>query len=429
MVGLSAFARLAGMTMLSGLRCLSVLVVLSVMTAFGAEFERPKAKPKAPERQRLPGEYSVARIGMLPVTAEKGRALMYTEQYLAFDGDSEKLAEADVVEQTRAVLKALDKEMQYFRSGLKQCMRLHICFKREGDRAAIQHVLDEELGARLPAVTFVVSDLPVAEALVGVDAVGYTGYFAPGFKDTRIPVISHREGVHGAKHAFLPPGRSIFVSGQAVKGEDVADSVQQTLEQLSGTLRFLDRGWTNVVAMRTFLRDPVSNAAVVLTNVTARCEGGRVPPQVFVEWTMKHDLEIELVVDGGPAQPELEQVEYLTPPEMKASPAFSRVLRVNYGKLVYTSGVTGVPGAEPKDQAEAIFNEIKMTTAVFRTDERRYLSATYYVVDGAASKALNEVRSKFVLPDRPPASSKAMVRGLGLPGAVMSVDMIAVADP
>ena len=75
-----------------------LLVVLSVMTAFGAEFERPKAKPKAPERQRLPGEYSVARIGMLPVTAEKGRALMYTEQYLAFDGDSEKLAEAEAAE-------------------------------------------------------------------------------------------------------------------------------------------------------------------------------------------------------------------------------------------------------------------------------------------------------------------------------------------
>ena len=36
-----------------------------------------------------------------------------------------------------------------------------------------------------------------------------------------------------------------------------------------------------------------------------------------------------------------EPIEYLTPPGLKASPVYSRVARVNDGKLIYLSGLFG----------------------------------------------------------------------------------------
>ena len=51
---------------------------------------------------------------------------------------------------------------------------------------------------------------------------------------------------------------------------------------------------------------------------------------------------------------------------------------------------------------------------------------TYYVSSNAASSALNEIRPTLYDPKRPPAASKAAVRGIGLDLGELSVDLIAV---
>ena len=54
-------------------------------------------------------------------------------------------------------------------------------------------------------------------------------------------------------------------------------------------------------------------------------------------------IEIELIVAGrdSGASP----LEYVTPPALKSSPVFSRVVRVNSGPLIYVSNLYGPSGA------------------------------------------------------------------------------------
>jgi enamine deaminase RidA (YjgF/YER057c/UK114 family) len=433
MVATPSFARIRGMTLkIVNSRGILLLLALSLAGAGGratADDVAAKAVEKVdqPERKRLPGMYSIARVGLLPITASTGRALMHTEQCLAFGGAVSELEGADVQAQTEAIVKELDKEMKYFRSGLGQSMRVNVCIKRSGDRAAVQETITRHLEGAVPALCFVVGDLPVKEALVGIDAVGSTDYTTESYSGKARPVVSSRKGIWGARMAFLPAGRSIFVSGQSVKGDDVADSAAKTLEQLGETLKFLDRSWTNVVRVKTFLRNPHQNAKVVSEMIASRFQPKEfVPPQVFVEWTGPHDLEIELVVDGGAAMPELPRVEFLTPPRMKASPVFSRVVRVNHGRLIYTAGVTGGNGDDPLNQAKVVLGEIETSMAVFRADLRHLVKATYHLSDAAAGKGLDEVRKMLFDPKSPPAASKASVKGFGIPGATLMVDMIGV---
>ena len=387
---------------------------------------QPIGKPKRPVR--VPGMYAATRVGVHPVTAAEARPWLFTEQYLAFDGDRAKLGEADALTQAREVARQLEAGLQGFGSSLDHCMRLHVCLKRGADRLVVEQALTENLKGNQPAVTYVVSDLQVPEALVGMDAVGYTGRSRSSRWNYEKPIVMPQQGVHGARHALLPPGRPTFISGQAVKGDDMAASARKTMEQLATTLKFLDRDWTNVVQVKAFLRAPTENVPAVREVVGSSFQDTKqIPPQVYVEWISNQDLEIELVVDGGPPSIDAPLVEYLTPPGMKSSPVFCRVVRGNNGKLVYSSGVTGPAGADAETQVKAIFGDLSTAMAVFRVDMRHLVKATYYVSDGAASKALNALRPRIYDPERPPAASKAMVRGTALPGATAVVDIIGIA--
>ena len=53
------------------------------------------------------------------------------------------------------------------------------------------------------------------------------------------------------------------------------------------------------------------------------------------------------------------------------------------------------------------------------------VKATYYVTDENASSELNKIRPEFFNPQRPPAASKAKVKGLGVEGRSVMVEMIA----
>jgi hypothetical protein len=54
------------------------------------------------------------------------------------------------------------------------------------------------------------------------------------------------------------------------------------------------------------------------------------------------------------------------------------------------------------------------------------VKATYFVSDEALSREHNVVRPEYFSPRRPPAASKATVRGVGLPGHGISMDFIVV---
>jgi enamine deaminase RidA (YjgF/YER057c/UK114 family) len=60
------------------------------------------------------------------------------------------------------------------------------------------------------------------------------------------------------------------------------------------------------------------------------------------------------------------------------------------------------------------------------SDFEHLVKATYYVSDDLAGNKLNDIRPQFFNPLRPPAASKAKVRGVGVPDKTVTLDMIAV---
>ena len=119
-------------------------------------------------------------------------------------------------------------------------------------------------------------------------------------------------------------------------------------------------------------------------------------------------------------------MDFITPEGMTASPVFCRVVRVNYGDLVFVSGIDGDGAREPSEQVNALFQNLKKLVGEQKSDLRHLAKATYYVSENDVSTELNKLRPDYYDPARPPAASKAMVAGCGS-GGTITIDMIAVA--
>ena len=77
-------------------------------------------------------------------------------------------------------------------------------------------------------------------------------------------------------------------------------------------------------------------------------------------------------------------------------------------------------------QVREIFQSLGSVLQKTGSDFEHLAKATYYVSDNEASNKLNDIRPEFYNPRRPPAASKAKVKGVGLPGRTVTLDMIAV---
>lgn len=73
-----------------------------------------------------------------------------------------------------------------------------------------------------------------------------------------------------------------------------------------------------------------------------------------------------------------------------------------------------------------IFQSLGNILKSIGSDFEHLVKATYYVSDDLAGSKLNDIRPEFFNPLRPPAASKAKVRGVGVPDKTVSLDMIAV---
>jgi len=156
---------------------------------------------------------------------------------------------------------------------------------------------------------------------------------------------------------------------------------------------------------------------------------GKAPPTVFVEWispSPNPPIEIELIARGRKDQSqERNALSFLTPPGTTSTKVFSRVVRVDRGKQVYVSAVYGNPRGGSAEVRE-IFGSLGSVLRKAGSDFDHLAKATYYVTDEEASNQLNLIRPEFYPPQRPPAASKAKVRGVGREGGTVTLDMIAV---
>jgi enamine deaminase RidA (YjgF/YER057c/UK114 family) len=360
--------------------------------------------------------------------------LVHTTQVFPSD-DEQDLADDSPTLQVARLLERLDARLIEADSGLEQVVKLNVYVARTELVLEVKRSLAQRFaGARKPAVSYVVTSLPMAAAVVAADAVATTSR-DPGRAVQRI--IFDRDGETGCvSAAIIPAGSRIYISGQAERDESLAAATRNTLTSLRATLKFLERSDADIVQLKAFLT-PMADARVVAGEVKAFFSESRLPPLVMVQWQSAASLpiEIEAVVWGGQNR-EGPVVEYLTPPAMKASPVFSRVARVNHTASIYVGGLLATPADpttfDPQDAANGhrevseVFAKLERILQQSGSDLRHLVKATYYVSADAASTKLNELRPNYYDPARPPAASKAVVESVGHAGLGLSMDMIAV---
>jgi enamine deaminase RidA (YjgF/YER057c/UK114 family) len=355
-------------------------------------------------------------------------ALVHTMQILAVDGEGALVANADARAQTERVLLSLGRMLEAAESELGWVVKLNIYISSSNSLDAVHGVLARQFpGASKPAASFVVTPLPIPGALVAMDAVTMTRLQVRerNVKWISMPGEIERNGSNAA--AVPSSGPLIYVSGMA-DTNGLPEATRITLGKLMSAIAHLGLGKSDVVQLKAFFQ-PMSEVAVV-RKVIVDFFQSNAPPTVFVEWTSpapNPPIEIELVAAGKASEAnESDSVEFLTPTGTTSTKVFSRVAKVNRGKLIYISGLYGVKARDADAEVREIFQSLGNILESSGSDFEHLVKATYYVSDDLAGNKLNDIRPQFFNPLRPPAASKAKVRGVGVPDKTVTLDMIAV---
>ncbi len=351
--------------------------------------------------------------------------LAHTTQMFPVDPQGKLIGGKKLEEQAEQTFNNLGQALATVGSSFDQIVKLNLYIASAELARQTEDLVDNRLRDELrPAVSLVVTRLPVEGALIAADAVALV-------KDSQSPATSKKKGAaeRYASAAVLPAGERIYISGQAEPG-DLKTATRKTLESLRATLKFLGRSDVDIIELKAFVT-PIASAEDVKQEMAAFFGDLPVPPYSLVEWESTLPIEIELVAAGGKQSVRekgktSDRIEYLTPPGMTASPVFSRLARVAPGPIIYVGGLYGGSEASGAGQVEAIFQELTETLDSTGSDLHHLAKATYYVSNDEASRALNDLRPKYYDPKRPPAASKAVVRAVGQPGETVTLDMIAV---
>lgn len=324
-------------------------------------------------------------------------------------------------EQVRQVFARLEEVLKAQQSRLADVVKLNVYVAHP----SVMERVDRELAARFagptpPAVSVVQTAFAHGGVMVAVDAVARTAAHPERVQRAQ-PSAADRPAVA----AIMPAGPQVYISGQAEKGDGtLADATRKTMASLLETLKFLGLSTADVVHVKAFLT-PISDVATARLAIIEAFPEEIPPPLSFVEWISSLPIEIELVA-SAPAPAEAPRVEYLTPPGMTASPIFARVVRVNVPQRMYVSGLFGQQSPSSPEEVRELFTQLQQIVEAGGSDLQHLAKATYYVADDTVSRLLNEIRPEYYQPERPPAASKALVRGTGRAGRTITLDMIAI---
>ncbi|MFZ4101434.1 MAG: RidA family protein [Sphingobacterium thalpophilum] len=352
--------------------------------------------------------------------------LVHTTQFLPFDKFGNIVGTGDINTQINQVFFNISSSLKQAGSKIDQIVKLNIYIRNSSLIPAVQEQINKRFkSGKRPALSFVAGDLSHPAALISMDAIAVSTIINTIGVNYLMPK-NLTSGSDVVQSAILPAGPVVYVSGQAVKGE-LAEATRGTLEQLQATLVSLGLEKKHIVQIKSFIR-PMSDLKVVEKEFAQFFKGNTIPPMVNVEWTSKDPvIEIELIASSPNrgAQP-AQQLDFITPAGMTASPVYCKVTRINYGQKIYISGLYGQVSGNADTELASIFNLMGLILKNTGSDFRHLVKATYYVSNDVHSAKLNEIRPKYYDPLRPPAASKAMVKDVGKPEAGISVDMIGV---
>ncbi|MFO0939328.1 MAG: Rid family hydrolase [Pirellulales bacterium] len=277
-------------------------------------------------------------------------------------------------------------------------------------------IFDDQL---IPPLSIVVGTLP-DNAAVGVDAVAI--YDRPVSQ-----LIDHQLEASPGRAKICPSGPRVYIAGQAEKGSTTTEAAVKTIEGLKRTLAWLGCSPKDAMQAKCFLNSMTD--ANLVREEFAKAFEGQFLPLVFVQWKSSVDLPIEIeMVAGAPTSKETADapnLEFLTPPWMKSSPVYARVVRVNRGNWIYTAGLTHA-ATDPSEQVTQVYAQLKSICDRNRSDFTNLVKATYFVSSDDTSKSLNDLRPNYYDPSKPPSASKAMVKELPGTDIRIQVDMIGV---
>lgn len=374
--------------------------------------------------------------GAVDAVVVEDSPLLHTAQLLPLDAAGKLVGAGDVSKQFDQLLANLAHLIANERGGLANVakLNLYVADNATGDvvrRDLAKRIAAGQFGDGGPAVSYVATRLPIAEARVALDAVvalqktKLSDHVVGISKDDRV----YRKPGH-LNGMILPVASRIYIAGQAEKG-DLREATRKTLASLHASLKHLGLDWDDVVQFKSFVT-PMANVADAEDEFRKAFGDQPVPPLVWVEWKSGLPIEIELIasardrstVAAAPGA-KLGDLEYLTPPGMTTPTIYSRVARMHGPATIYIGGLYGAAGENGEQQVERIFARLQQVLAQTDSDLRHLAKATYYVSNDDASTKLNELRPKYYDPKRPPAASKAMVESVGLDGRSITIDMIA----
>jgi len=365
-----------------------------------------------------------APAGMSQAGGVQGLALVHTRQLFPLDREGKLVGEGSADKQIEQVLANLETVLKDSGSGLDKLVRLNVYALSPAIVDSLREHLGKRLGASVrPVITSVLTPLAVGKALVAVDAVAGA---ADGPKTVALKRCASVAGAQqSADAAVLPRGGVAYLSGQPDEGGLTVSAVVRSMSNLMKTLGHMKLSPEHVVHLKIFLR-PVTSAEEVRREVQKFFPGQLAPPMVFVEWLAAVPIEIEMIAQfpaSGKPGPDL---EYFTPPEVRPSNTFSKAAIVRTDRQIYLSGLYARQPSRGEPQAKDVFGQLQSILTATGSDMRHLVKAMYYVSDDDAARWVDRTRPLIFDPTRPPAASKVMVHGVGMPQRTMTVDMIAV---
>ena len=126
-----------------------------------------------------------------------------------------------------------------------------------------------------------------------------------------------------------------------------------------------------------------------------------------------------------------DNLRFSNPDAIAKPPGYSHVVEViGPGRLVYFAGQLGMDGANPREQMELAFQNLKVALASVGAGFEHLVKVNNYIVNiGANIAQFREVRDKYVNASAPPASTTIGVPELARPGALFEVEAVAILPP
>lgn len=350
--------------------------------------------------------------------------LAHTAQLLPLNKKGALIGKDILSKQIDQVFKNISLALKEANASLEQVVKLNVYLSKEELIPEVQKAFSVKFNTqKKPAVSFVTGDLSHPDADIAMDAIAISNlHTSDQVSYFNSPVLY--KAPKGAHVSVLPAGGVTYVSGQADEG-DIVEATRGTIKQLAATLTHLGITKDQVIQIKSFMQ-PMTDVRIVEAEFARFFEGSTVPPLVFVDWVSQNPvIEIELIA-ASPAETAkaADQMSFITPPMMTASPIYSKVTQINRGKRFYVSSLYGVSD-DPEQQTAEIFASLNELLATVGSDFAHLGKATYYVSNDEASTSLNKIRPTFYDPKRPPAASKAMVKGVGK-GMGINIDVIGV---